>query len=248
MDVVWTYSLLSALIVSLISLVGVFFFALHDDTLNKALLFMVSFSAGALFGDVFIHLLPGVFEKSGFGLSLSLYLLSGILTFFILEKFVEWRHCHVPTSEDHPHTFATMNLIGDGVHNLIDGMIIAGSFVAGPTVGVATTVAVILHEIPQEIGDFCVLVHGGYSKRDALLLNFLSGALAMFGVVISLVLSSKIESFSTFLILFASGGFIYVAGSDLIPELHKETSAVKSFFQLISLLAGIGVMVVLTLL
>ncbi len=248
MSNVWTYSLVSALIVSLISLVGVVFLSLHEDTLKSALLFLVSFSVGALFGDVFIHLLPEVLEKSGFGLNISMFLLSGILTFFILEKFIEWRHCHIPTSKEHPHSFATMNLIGDGVHNLIDGMIIGGSFLASTTVGVATTVAVILHEIPQEIGDFGVLLHGGYSKKEALLLNFLSAVLAIIGVVISLAVGSKIENFSTFLIPFAAGGFIYIAGSDLIPELHKETSATKSFFEFLSLLAGIGVMVLLTLL
>ncbi len=248
MSNVWTYSLVSALIVSLISLVGVLFLSLHEDTLKSALLFLVSFSVGALFGDVFIHLLPEVLEKSGFGLNVSMVLLSGILTFFILEKFIDWRHCHIPTSKEHPHSFATMNLIGDGVHNLIDGMIIGGSFLASTTVGVATTVAVILHEIPQEIGDFGVLLHGGYSKKEALLLNFLSAVLAIIGVVISLAVSSKIKNFSTFLIPFAAGGFIYIAGSDLIPELHKETSATKSFFEFLSLLAGIGVMVLLTLL
>lgn len=248
MSSVWTYSLVSALIVSMISLVGVLFLSLHEDTLKSALLFLVSFSVGALFGDVFIHLLPEVLEKSGFGLNISMFLLSGILTFFILEKFIAWRHCHIPTSEVHPHSFATMNLIGDGVHNLIDGMIIGGSFLASTTVGIATTVAVILHEIPQEIGDFGVLLHGGYSKKEALLLNFLSAVLAIIGVVISLAVGTKIKNFSTFLIPFAAGGFIYIAGSDLIPELHKETSATKSFFEFLSLLAGIGVMVLLTFL
>lgn len=246
MSNVWFYSLASALIVSLISLIGIIFISLHEDTLKSMLIFLVSFSAGALFGDAFIHLLPEVLEKTDFGLNMSLSLLSGILTFFILETFIEWRHCHIPTSDDHPHSFATMNLIGDGVHNLLDGMIIGGSYLASITVGVATTVAVILHEIPQEIGDFGVLLNGGYSKKEALLLNFLTAVLGIIGVVISLVISLKIENFSTFLILFAAGGFIYIAGSDLIPELHKETSPKKSFLEFVSLLLGVGVMVVLT--
>jgi len=135
-----------------------------------------------------------------------------------------------------------MNLIGDGVHNLIDGILIGASFLADPVLGVATTIAVILHEIPQEIGDFAVLVHGGFSRGKALALNFGSALLAVAGVAIAIWIGSAAESFAALLVPFAAGGFLYIAGSDLIPELHHHESVKKSILQLITFLAGIGVM------
>ena len=118
------YSLASVVIISLISLVGVLTFLVKEEKLKKMLLYLVSFSAGGLFGDAFIHLIPEAAEENGFGLQVSLYILIGIIFSFIVEKFFQWRHCHIPTSEEHPHSFAYMNLFGDAVHNFIDGLII----------------------------------------------------------------------------------------------------------------------------
>jgi len=157
---IWLYTIASVLVVSLVSFIGVLTLSINEKKLQKILLFLVSFAAGALLSDTFIHLLPEIIEKNGFTLTISLNLLLGILIFFILEKFIFWRHCHIPTSKRHPHPVVFMNLIGDGMHNLLDGMIIAGSYLTSIPVGIATTVAVILHEIPQEIGDFGVLIHG----------------------------------------------------------------------------------------
>lgn len=241
----WMYSTISVLIVSLISLVGAIAFLVKKETLDKILLLLVSFSAGALLGDAFIHLIPEAFGILGSTLSLSLSLLSGILAFFALEKFIHWRHCHIPTSENHPHPIAFMNLIGDGLHNFIDGMIVAGSYLVSIPLGLVTTIAVVVHEIPQEIGDFGVLVYGGFSRLKAVLFNLFSGLLAVIGVIVAILVSSKIEMFSQILVPFTAGGFIYIAASDLIPELHKETKPAKSLLQLIFLLAGIGVMLLL---
>lgn len=238
----WVYSFGSVFVVSLISFVGLFTFLLRDEALEKTLLFLVSFSAGALFGDAFIHLLPEAAAESGFTLGISLSLLSGIAVFFILEKFIHWRHCHIPTSEHHPHPVAFMNLVGDGMHNFIDGLVIGASYMASIPVGIATTLAVILHEIPQEIGDFGVLLHAGYSKKKALFFNFLSALTAVFGVLAAIFIGEYIKGITSFLIPFAAGGFIYIAGSDLIPELHKETEPRKSLVQLIAFAAGIAVM------
>ncbi len=242
---IYLYSFGSVLVVSLISLIGLFTFPIKERALEKILLFLVSFSAGALFGDAFIHLLPEAVEAEGFGMSVSFGLLGGIMAFFILEKFIHWRHCHIPTSEHHPHPVALMNMVGDGVHNFIDGLVIGASYVASIPVGIATTLAVILHEIPQEIGDFGVLLHAGYSKKKALFFNFLSALTAVLGVAVVLAFGTKGADLSSYLVPFAAGGFIYIAGSDLIPELHKETDPKKSAVQLVAFVAGIAVMVLL---
>ncbi|MBT4277144.1 ZIP family metal transporter [Candidatus Falkowbacteria bacterium] len=239
---VWIYSLVSVFIVSLISFVGLFTLSLRIENLKKILLYLVSFSAGSLFGGAFLHLLPEIVEEHGFGMNISLAVLSGLIFFFIIEKFIHWRHCHIPTSDDHPHPFAFMNLFGDAVHNFIDGLIIGASFMMSIPAGIATTIAVALHEIPQEIGDFGVLLHGGFSKGKALLFNFLTALTAIFGVIVALILASFVENITLFLVPFAAGGFIYIAGSDLIPELNKEMGVKKSFIQLVSFILGIGVM------
>jgi zinc and cadmium transporter len=238
----WIYSLFSVLVVSAISLVGIVFISMKEERLKKILLYMVSFAAGALLGGAFLHLLPDAVEETGFTAFVSLYVLLGIVLFFVVEKFIKWRHCHIPTSERHPHPFAYMNLIGDSVHNFIDGLIIAASYLAGLPLGIATTLAVILHEIPQEIGDFGVLVHGGFSVRKALLLNFLTALTAVMGAVFTLIMSSFVGNLTLFLLPFAAGGFLYIASSDLIPELQKECEARKSALQLFFLVLGMTMM------
>jgi len=242
---IWLNSLIGVLLVSLISLVGVFFVAFKKEKLQNLLLFLVSFSTGALLGDVFIHLLPEAIEREGFKLTTSLSILSGLLLFFILEKFIFWRHCHVPTSAGHPHPLGSMTLVGDGVHNFIDGMVIAGSFLISYHVGLTTLLAVIFHEIPQEIGDFGVLIYPGYSKSKALLSNFIIALTAFLGALIILVWGSQINGISGWLLPFTAGGFIYIAGSDLIPELHKETQPKKSLMQLVGLILGVAIMLVI---
>ncbi len=238
------YIFLSILVVSLISLIGVFALSISTKTLNKLLVYLVSFSAGALFGDAFIHLIPETASK-GFTLASSIYLLSGIVAFFVVEKFIHWRHCHLGNNKEHKHPLVYMNLIGDGVHNFLDGMIIAGSYIVSIPLGITTTLAVIFHEIPQELGDFGVLVHGGLTKTKAVFFNFLSALTSFLGGIFAIILINKISQFSNFLVPFAAGGFIYIAGSDLIPELHKEPELKKSIGQLLALLFGILIMIVL---
>jgi len=248
----------SVLAVSLISLIGLTTISIKEDRLKKILLYLVSFSTGALLGDAFIHLLPEAVEESGgMTLPISMSVLFGIVLSFVIEKFIHWHHCHHTHSaeclEEHHHnhqikSFAKMNLIGDSVHNFIDGLIIGGSYLVSLPVGLATTLAVILHEIPQEIGDFGILLHGGYTRKRALFLNFITALTAVAGVIIALIASQFIPNLTAFLIPFAAGGFVYIAGSDLMPELHKETSAKKSFFQLLAFLAGIAIMALMLLL
>lgn len=239
------YAFVSVFIVSIISLIGVFTLTIKEEKLRKILLFLVSFSAGTLFGDAVFHLLPEAVEEFGFANKLGLSFLTGLISFFILEKFIRWRHCHIPTSENHPHPISYMNLAGDAFHNFIDGAIITASYLVSLPLGLATTWAVIFHEIPQEIGDFGVLLHGGFSKKKALLMNFISALFAIFGCLITFTLNNFIQNFSLLLVPFAAGGFIYIAGSDLIPELHRETGIKKSLAQLMALILGIGLMFLL---
>ena len=248
MNLVWLYSLVSVFIVSLISLVGLFTLGIAIGKLRKFLIYTISFSAGALFGDAFIHLLPEIIDNGGFGVMSAIYILSGILLFFILEKVIHWQHCHMPITKDHVHPFAYMNLIGDSLHNFIDGLIIAGSYLISIPAGVATTIAVIFHEIPQEIGDFGVLVHGGFSKGKAIFLNFITALTAVLGAIFALVLSNYMSNIEGYLISLAIGGFLYIAGSDLIPELHKETKVSVSLIQILTFILGVAVMMCLLLL
>lgn len=245
----WLLALISVIIVSLVSLVGILSLLLNDTSLTKILLYLVSFSAGSLFGDAFIHLVPEAIEGNGLGTSVSVLIIFGILASFAVERFLQWRHCHIPTSTEHPHSFAYMNLFGDAVHNLVDGLIIGGSYLVSIPIGVATTLAVIFHEIPQEIGDFCVLIYGGFNKRKALWLNFLTALTAIAGALTAIILSSVLEGFIPLLIPFAAGNFIYIAGSDLIPELRKDTpEPKKAAIQMISIVLGVITMALLLLL
>jgi zinc and cadmium transporter len=244
---IWLYSLVSVFLVSLISLIGVITIPIKTDNLKKILIYMVSFSAGALFGDAFIHLLPEL-VKEGLTLNYSLFILFGILLFFSLEKVVHWRHCHMPITKEHVHPFAYMNLLGDSLHNFIDGLIIAGSYLINIPTGIATTVAVLLHEIPQEIGDFGVLIHGGFTKTKAIFLNFITALTAILGAIFALLLNSFLGNIQNYLISLAIGGFLYIAGSDLIPELHKETKVSTSLIQILTFILGVIVMICLLLL
>jgi zinc and cadmium transporter len=245
----WLLGLTSVIVISLVSLVGVLVLWVKDQQLKKILLYLVSFSVGGLFGDAFIHLIPEAVEESGFGTSISLLIFLGILSSFAIEKFLQWRHCHIPTSSEHPHSFAYMNLFGDAVHNLIDGLIVGGSYIASIPIGISTTLAVIFHEIPQELGDFGVLIHGGFTKKRAVWFNFLTALTAILGAAIALIMGATLEGFIPLLIPFAAGNFIYIAGSDLIPELRKdEPNPKKATLQIASIALGVIAMLLITLL
>jgi zinc and cadmium transporter len=241
---VWLYALISVFIVSFISLIGVLTIGIQIAKVRSFLILLVSLSAGALFGDVFLHLLPELVEGGTFSLTASFYILAGVVIFFFLEKVIHWQHCHGHASdEDHVHAFAYTNLIGDGMHNFFDGIIIAGSYIISLPVGIATTIAVSLHEIPQEIGDFGILVHAGFSTKKALIVNFLSALMAVIGALVVLIFGVGIDGIEFVLVPLTIGGFLYIAGSDLIPELHKHSHSLrKSFYQLIAFIAGILIM------
>ncbi len=242
MNLIWTYTLISVFIISSISLIGVFTLSIDQKKLYKSLIYLVSLSAGTLMGDAFIHLIPEAYESGKSALTVSLCILLGILVFFILEKIIHWRHCHKEPSSEHPHPFSYVILFGDSVHNFVDGLIIGASYLVSIPLGIATTVAVFFHEIPQEIGDFGSLIYGGISRKKALIFNFLSAMTAILGAISVLMIDFDTEKITGFLIPFAAGGFIYIAGTDLIPELHKHNDARKGLIQVATFLLGIGLM------
>lgn len=231
------FAIFASIIVSLLSFIGAVTLFLNEKILQRILLALVGFSAGSLIGGAFLHLLPESFnQKCDYLLPFGI-VISGFTLFFIMEKFLLWRHCHKGKCD--VHTFTYMNLIGDGIHNLIDGIVIGTAFVVDIKTGLAVTFAIIFHEIPQELGDFGVLVYGGMKKAKALFLNFLSAATAIVGTVIGYFLATHMQNFIQVLMPFAAGGFIYIAASDLIPELHRQTDTGKSITAIFLFLAGI---------
>jgi len=247
------YTIVSVIIVSLVSFIGIVSLLLKKKDLSKILLILVSLSAGTLLGGAFLHLLPEAVEEQGFGLPVSLSALAGVLVFFVLEKWIHMQRCEAPQAhtshaypllhETHKHHLGILTLVGDGMHNFLDGLVIAGSYLVSVPVGIATTIAVVLHEIPQEIADFGVLLYGGFSIKKALLFNFFSAALAILGALIGLLAVSVIDGLMVWILPFTAGGFIYIAGADLLPELHKECRTKDSILHLFALMLGIGIMV-----
>lgn len=246
----WAQTLLSVALVSLASLLGAAGLALDEARMRKVALTLVSFAAGALLGDTFLHLVPEAFARAEPGTTPGLPLLGGVVTFFLAEKLL--RHEHGPLhrgahpERGHRPALAALNLVGDGVHNFIDGVLIAASWMTSPSLGLSTTLAVLLHELPQELGDFGVLVHAGLSVRRALLLNFASACVAFLGATLTLVLGAQGgTAMSSTLVPFTAGGFLYLALADLVPELQHDRSARGAAAQALLLLLGVGVMAAL---
>jgi zinc and cadmium transporter len=233
------YIILTTFAIALIAFIGVFALAMKEQLLNKILIILVSFSAGALMGGAFLHLLPEAIEKSG-STNILLFVLVGFVLFFIIEKVLHWRHCHKGKCD--VHTFHYMNLIGDSVHNFIDGLIIAASFIISIPLGFTTTIAIAAHEIPQEIGDFGVLIYGGFEKKKAIVLNFIVALTVVAGGIIGYFISKSIEQVAVYLLTFAAGGFIYIAATDLVPEIKKELDIKKSMATIFVFICGILIM------
>ena len=231
--------ILATIVNGLVAFVGAFSLFIKEKFLKKILLVLVAFSAGGLLSGGMLHLLAESLEmleaETAFLISLS-----GFSLFFIIERFLHWHHCHDDTCM--VHSFTYMILIGDGVHNFIDGLIIAASFIISIPFGVMTTILILGHEIPQELGDFGALVHGGFDKRKALLFNFGSQLTAVAGGILGFFIGGE-AWFTPFLLPFAAGGFFYIAASDLIPELHKETDIKKSILYFAFFLLGIAFMI-----
>ena len=261
MTTVATYTIASVFIVSFISLAGLFTLSLNQNILRKIIFVLVSLATGALLGDAFIHLIPEAFGENESATLVSILVIVGLLVFFVLEKFLHWHHSHgeeercenerteISDGDKNKkiHPLGRLILVSDGLHNFIDGTIIGVSYLASIEIGVATTIAVILHEIPQEFGDFGILIHSGFSRTRALFLNFLSASLAIAGALVALLIGTRAESFIPFVLPFAAGTFIYIATADLIPELHKTKNIAHSLIQILAIIVGVLAMLLLLL-
>lgn len=235
-----SYALIASIIVSLISLIGAVALVIKDNLLQRIIIFLVAFAAGGLIGGAFFDLIPEAAEYVKDITQLFLYVILGYMLFFIIEKYLHWRHCH--STECKVHRFTYLNIVGDIVHNFSDGLIIGTVFLVSIKVGIAATLAIIFHEIPHEIGNFTVLVYGGFSKTKALFFNFLSSLFAIAGTIVGYYFASRIVGFSNFLLPAAAGGFIYIASCDLVPELHKEEGGKRSALIMATFAFGIFLM------
>ena len=192
-------------------------------------------------GGAFLHLIPEAIEQAeDTHFDVMIIILIGFILFFIIEKVLHWRHCHKGKCD--VHTFHYMNLVGDSIHNFIDGLILAASFVTSIELGITTTIAIAAHEIPQEIGDFGVLIYGGFKKKKAIILNFIVALTVVFGGIVGYFISQSVKQATTFLLPFAAGGFIYIAATDLVPEIKKELDVKKYMATLIVFILGIMIM------
>lgn len=235
------WAALSVGLVSAISAVGYFFLAIGVDRANKAIFLMVSLAVGVLFGDVFFHLVPELFGDPASASQAPWLILAGFLIFFVLEKFLRWRHCHF-SGEGHYHPVVPMTLFGDALHNLTDGLIIGAAYALSFKIGLATSIAVICHEIPSELGHYGVLVAGGMSPKKALMYNFLSALASVVGLCLALFAVSLSPAFSKAIAAATAGGFVYIAGSDLVPMLHHELDARRSAVQFLAIGLGVAFM------
>lgn len=229
--------ILATAVNSLTALVGAVSLALRKETLKKMLFALVGFSAGALLAGAFFHLIVESLEKLA-AETVFVYVFSGFVLFFLIERVLHWHHCH--KGECDVHTFSYMILIGDGIHNFIDGLIIAASFMVNAGFGIVTTLLIIAHEVPQELGNFGVLVHGGFGRKKALLLNLAVQATCILGGIMGFFMAQGAGMATALLVPFAAGGFIYIAASDLIPELHREADLKRAVAAFVFFLLGAG--------
>jgi zinc and cadmium transporter len=235
--------------VSLVSFVGILTLSLGEVRLRKLSTMLISFAAGSLLGDAFIHLIPGSFTPGEPTLRQSLLILGGIMVFFIVEKLIHHRHeARDGDAAGRPELVA-VNLVGDAVHNFIDGVLIGASYLANTALGVSTTMAVLFHEIPHEIGDFAILIHSGMKPRKAVLFNFASASVAILGTAVALLVGSFArEAVISILIPVAAGGFVYLAAADLIPELQLDRSLLSLATQAGLMALGMSLMAAITFL
>ena len=237
--------LVSGLLMSAVALIGGLAVVLPERLLRALVLPLVALAAGSLLGGAFFHMVPASIAEMGNRLSVYLYLVLGFLTFFCLEQFLHWHHCH-KTTHDHRRPLGYLILLADGLHNFIGGLAVAGAFLINFRVGVTTWLVAVAHEVPQELGDFGALVHAGWKKKTALLYNFLSAITFLFGGLLAYWASSRIDV--AFLLPFAAGNFIYIAAADLVPEINKQTDLKLSLLHFGAFVSGLGALLAVRLL
>lgn len=227
----------SGLLMSAIALVGSCTLLLKKSTLDRLVPPLVALAAGSLLGGAFFHMLPAAAERMDDPDTVPLCTLGGFTSFFLLEQFLHWHHCHRASSDcKQPLTY--LILIGDGLHNFLGGLGVASVFLIDIRLGISAWIAAAAHEVPQELGDFGVLIHGGWSKSRALLLNLCSGLTFPLGGIVAWIVSDTIEV--TFLIPFAAGNFIYIGASDLVPEVNKHRELGTNLIHFVAFVGGLA--------
>ena len=268
MNVEVVLGFLMIIVIGSLSLIGAFMISIREKTLDKILFILIAFATGTILASALFDLIPESLhhleELNAEGAtitesSLFIFVIFGFVMFFIIERFIYWFHGHAHEKDDQLvcyagiddgggmsinrgnkiKSFALLNLIGDGLHNFLDGIIIMVAFMSGTRNGIIVTLAVLFHEFPQEIGDFGILIYGGFSKKKALFFNFLSGMVALLGGLLAFVLSDVLELFNFFFLAFSGGGFLYIASAELMPELLKQEDLKKSIIQALIFLSGL---------
>lgn len=224
---------------SVLALSGALGLLISEQTLKKLLLPMVALAAGTLLGGAFFHMLPTAVHKMGHGMAVWGWTVAGFIVFFMLEQFLHWHHCHEVTSE-HKQPLGYLLLVADGLHNLVGGLAVGGAFLLDVHAGLAAWAAAAAHEIPQELGDFGVLVHGGWSTKQALTFNFVSALTFPVGGLIAYGAAETVDV--SFLVPFAAGNFIYIAAADLIPEVNRHENMKTNLLHLGAVLVGLGIL------
>lgn len=231
--------ILATMLNGLVAIVGAFTLLINKKTLDKIVFALVAFSAGALISGAFLHMINESIEKI-----LPFYafvlVIVGFSIFYLMERLLHWHHCHKHGTCE-VHSFTYLILFGDGIHNFIDGLVIAASFLINIQFGMITTLLIISHEIPQELGDFGALIFGGFSRKKALIFNYISQLTCVIGGIIGFFISPLV-GFSDYILPFAAGGFIYIAASDLIPALHTEKDIKKSLLAFLVFILGVLLM------
>ncbi len=235
-----SWIILATILTTLLGLVGLFSLLIKKRLLERITLTLIALSAGTLMGGAFFHLITESLETHPPLITFSIVIV-GFIAFFLIEGFFHWHHCE--RSEGHPFTY--MMLVGDAIHNVIDGLVIAASFIVNVPLGVITTLMILAHELPQELGLFGVLIYGHHNRNKAIVYSVLAQSTVIVGGLLGYLLSSNINTLSTFLVPFAAGGFLYISASDLIPEIHKIHSCNfnHSFKSLIPFTIGIILMI-----
>ncbi len=242
------YALVSSIIVSLVAVIGTVPLLLKKNISKRILTLLLSVSVGTLLGSVFIQLLPESIEN-GYTLDIPYFLIIGFLVFFILEKFIHSRHGnqHDECAHSHGYSLGLVNIIGDGIHNFIDGLLIGSAYLISIPLGIGATVSIALHELPQEIADFGILLYSGFSKKRALFYNFLSAITAIAGTIVGLILSTKLTNFNHFILPFTAGVFLYIGASNLLPELHRKCNLKEGYLHFFAILFGFSLIALIAI-